>query len=104
MSKEGFLLELSVTATITFEKIRDALVIMSRCPFVGGSKLPGYTAIGCFIAYFILNYALFVNLFLKETSCLCRPAQALFSALNFPAGQARCHYEESPWRVFSRIQ
>src|SRR4030067_1193810 len=40
-----FFRRLLATATITCENTRDALSMMSRCPKVGGSNEPGYTAI-----------------------------------------------------------
>src|SRR5690554_129167 len=45
MVKRVFLPGLFPTATITSSKISAALVIISRCPLVTGSKLPGQMAV-----------------------------------------------------------
>ena len=42
--KSGVLALLTSTATITLSNIRLERLIISRCPFVTGSKLPGYMA------------------------------------------------------------
>ena len=48
-SKRRFLLSLLPTATISLSQKHAALTMISRCPFVIGSKLPGYTnIISCF--------------------------------------------------------
>src|SRR5690606_34357424 len=51
--KRGFLEALCSTATISLSKTRLPLRIMSRCPYVIGSKLPGYTAMLMFANSFV---------------------------------------------------
>ena len=50
VEKVGFLPELTSTATMTLPNILDARVIISKCPSVTGSKLPGQMTV-LFIAY-----------------------------------------------------